>query len=320
MPRIRTCGFRIAESASTSPHALSRIVVIARVVSSTRHPLVSRLHLGLGSVSPMADFLLALASITLMTGALLFGWRLLAGAPLTTARAVWRGALALIVAVTATGAGVYSLSSSRTYQLTGPLISRVETTDKVVALTFDDGPTAEHTQGVLDLLKAQEVTATFYLTGRECEENPAMLRAIIEAGHELGNHTYSHRKMLFVSSDELAREIERTDGVFEAAGYHDQTTFRPPGCKRLLATPWYLDKLSRATVTWDLEPDSGGLSGSPKGMVRQVAQEVRPGSIVLMHLMYDSREPSREALPEIIDRLRRQGYRFVTVSELLATR
>ncbi|HSK46685.1 MAG TPA: polysaccharide deacetylase family protein, partial [Coriobacteriia bacterium] len=186
-------------------------------------------------------------------------------------------------------------------------------------LTFDDGPTAEYTDEVLDLLRAQEVTATFYLTGRECEENPAMLRAIIEAGHELGNHTYSHRRMIFLSSSQLASEIERTDAIFEAAGYQNQTTFRPPGCKRLLTTPLYLANQDRTTVTWDLEPDSGEFSASAEGMVREVSREVRPGSIVLMHLMYDSRAPSRVALPQMIDQLRGQGYRFVTVSELLAS-
>ncbi|HSK48216.1 MAG TPA: polysaccharide deacetylase family protein, partial [Coriobacteriia bacterium] len=124
----------------------------------------------------MADYLLAFASIALVAGGVVLGWRLLAGVPSATSRVLGRWALALIVGVAATGVGVYKLSGSRTFQITGQLRSRAETPDKVVALTFDDGPTAEYTDEVLALLRAKEVTATFYLTGRECEENPAMLR------------------------------------------------------------------------------------------------------------------------------------------------
>jgi peptidoglycan/xylan/chitin deacetylase (PgdA/CDA1 family) len=161
-----------------------------------------------------------------------------------------RVALAVLVALIVTGVITYSLTRSRTFQLAGELVSRVETTDKVVALTLDDGPTREHTQDVLDILKEKGVRATFYLSGRECEQDPAMLKAIIAAGHELGNHSYSGRRMVFLSG---------------AAG-------------------------------------------------------VRPGSIVLMHGMYDSRESSQVALPRIIEQLSDAGYRFVTVSELLALR
>ena len=171
------------------------------------------------------------------------------------------------------------------------------------------------------ILRKEDVRATFYLSGQECEQDPAMLRAIIAAGHELGNHTYSGRRMVFLSGATVADEIERTDAVFRAAGYEATTTFRPPGCKKLLTAPLYLAGSDRTTVTWDLEPDSiEGISGDADAMVGYVAAGVRPGSIVLMHVMYDSREPSRVALPRIIEQLSSAGYRFVTVSELLALR
>ena len=106
-----------------------------------------------------------------------------------------------------------------------------------------------------------------------------------------------------------------------AAGYDAETTFRPPSCKRLLAVPLYLAGNDRTNVTWDLEPDSAkGITGDADAMTDYVVDGVRPGSVVLMHVMYDSREASREALPLIIEQLSDAGYRFVTVSELLTLR
>lgn len=269
----------------------------------------------------MADYALALVAIAVLVGAALLTWRGLKGPATSPSRRLGRVAPALLVALIVTGVFTYSLTRSRTFQLAGEFVTRVETTEKVVALTLDDGPTPEHTQDVLDILKKKDVRATFYLSGQECERNPAMLKAIIAAGHELGNHTYSGRRMVFLSGATAADEIERTDAVFRAAGYEATTTFRPPGCKKLLTTPLYLAGNDRTTVTWDLEPDSiEGISGDADAMVGYVADGVRPGSIVLMHVMYDSREPSRVALPRIIEQLSSAGYRFVTVSELLALR
>ena len=198
---------------------------------------------------------------------------------------------------------------------------RVDTAERVVALTFDDRPTPEHTDEVLDVLAAHDARATFYLTGGESDDDPHGLRAIVAAGHELGNHTWSHRRLAFVSGATVADEIERTDAVFRAAGYVGPITFRPPGCKRLLTAPLYLASHDRTTVIWDLEPDSiPEVAADADAIVTYVIERVRPGSIVLLHLMYDSRAPSREALPRILERLAAGGYRFVTVSELLALR
>jgi peptidoglycan/xylan/chitin deacetylase (PgdA/CDA1 family) len=222
------------------------------------------------------------------------------------------------VAVAVTGAGLYQLTKSRSFQLAGELVRRVETEERVVALTFDDGPTPEYTDRVLRELETHNAAATFYLVGAAAENHPDLLAAIIDAGHEIGNHSYSHPRLYFVAEAVVAREIERTDELFRAAGYSGPITFRPPGCKRLLTTPLYLAGTDRTTVTWDLEPDSlPEIADNADALADYVVDNVRPGSIVLMHVMYDGREPSREALPEILERLAADGYRFVTVSELL---
>lgn len=269
----------------------------------------------------MADYLLiggATAGLVLLG---LLVWRAISGPPHAGRAFAVRLLVVAPVALVLVAAGAYQIMGSRSLQLAGEHVRRVDTAERVVALTFDDGPTPEHTDEVLDVLAAHDARATFYLTGGESEDDPDGLRAIVAAGHELGNHTWSHRRLVLVSGATVADEIERTDAVFRAAGYDGPITFRPPGCKRLLTAPLYLASHDRTTVLWDLEPDSvPEVAGDAEAIVAYVTERVRPGSIVLMHVMYDSRAPSRAALPRILERLAADGYHFVTVSELLALR
>lgn len=210
----------------------------------------------------------------------------------------------------------YTLSRSRTFQLAGEIINGVDTTEKVVALTFDDGPT-EWTPEILKMLAAAGVPATFYLTGADLDRHPDQGAEIARAGHEIGNHTYTHRRMMLVSADTVADEIERTDAAIARTGYRGPVTFRPPYGKKLWALPHYLAEHGRTTVTWDLEPDSAGAPTTDQ-IVKDTVENVRPGSIILLHVMLESRSASRAAVPQIIARLQSDGYRFVTVSKLLA--
>ena len=264
----------------------------------------------------MADFVLAFGVVAALSAALLLAWSRVMIPP----RRKWhRVAIVVTVAVILTGVGLYQLTKSRSFQFAGEFLQRVETEERVVALTFDDGPTPEYTDWVLQQLGAHDAKATFYLVGSACDDHPDLLESIVDAGHELGNHSYSHRRLYFVPTAVVAEEIERTDEVFRDACYSGPITFRMPGCKRLLTTPLYLASTDRTTVTWDLEPDSiPEISGDAGALADHVVENVRPGSIVLMHVMYEAREPSREALPVILERLAEEGYRFVTVSELLA--
>lgn len=221
-----------------------------------------------------------------------------------------------LVLVLAVASATYSLARSRTYQLAGELVSRVDTTEKVVALTFDDGP-SDSTPQILDMLAEAGVSATFYLNGAALDRYPEHGARIARAGHEIGNHTYTHRRMVFVSAGTVAREVETTDAAIARTGYRGPVTFRPPHGKKLWTLPHYLAEHRRTTVMWDVEPDSAGTPETDR-IVEETATSVRPGSIVLLHVMDDSRSASRAAVPLIVGRLRADGYRFVTVSELLA--
>lgn len=228
-------------------------------------------------------------------------------------------AVGLFFAAVAVLAGAWKLSRSRTWQLVGEIVPRVETDRPVVALTFDDGPTPAGTAQVLEVLRETGVRATFFLIGAELERQPEAGRLIAAAGHEIGNHSWSHQRMIFRSPSFVAEEVEQTDRQIRATGYGGPIHFRPPFGKKLLILPWYLARTGRASITWDIEPDSAAeVAASAAGIVDEVAATVRPGSIILLHVMYPGREESLRAVRGIIDRLQVQGYHFLTVSELMA--
>jgi chitin deacetylase len=214
---------------------------------------------------------------------------------------------------------LWQIGKSRTFQFFGAIVPRINTTEKVVALTFDDGPTVNGTSEILNVLDDLQVKATFFLIGSELEQNLAEGRKIVAAGHEVGNHSYSHVRMLLVSPSFVREEIEKTDRLIGASGYDKAIHFRPPYCKKLFALPWYLSRTGRKTITWDVEPDSDPkIAADAKRIVEETRSGVRPGSIILLHAMYPNRQPSLQAVRGIIETLKQEGYRFATVSELLA--
>ncbi len=208
----------------------------------------------------------------------------------------------------------YKIMNARNYQLFGIITSHVETNDKVVALTFDDGPT-KNTDAILSLLDDFQVKATFFLIGKDIEEHPEEARKIAAAGHQIGNHTYSHKRMVLKSPAFIKHEIEKTDDLIAEIGYTKSIVVRPPYGKKLIGFPYYLNKHQRETITWNLEPDTFFTQADEK--VRYVKENIRPGSIILMHPMYDSTENELQAIEEILQTLLDEGYTFVTIDELL---
>jgi len=214
--------------------------------------------------------------------------------------------------------GLRRLIISRTYQLFGKLVHRVDTDKKVIALTFDDGPKPGYTEKILEVLDAEQVKATFFLLGQDMEGYPEETKLIVAARHEVGNHAYSHKRMVFVSRARVAKEFEETEALIQAAGFDKETVFRPPFGSKLFALPRYLKKHNKITVTWDIEPETDDESaGNAEKIADYVIKHARPGSIVLLHVMFDSRKPSMQAVPKIIRQLKSEGYQFVTASELI---
>jgi peptidoglycan-N-acetylglucosamine deacetylase len=218
------------------------------------------------------------------------------------------------------GAGLFKLSGAWSFSVYGKIINRVETEKPYVALTFDDGPMPSYTEEVLAILKRFNASATFFLIGIQLDENPEQGKKIVSAGHEIGNHSYTHKRMIFRTPEFIREEIEKTDKSIRGTGFEGTIHFRPPYAKRLFVLPYILKQQERLNIFMDLAPDSlSRLEGNSKGIAEYVVENAKPGSIILMHVMYKGNKASREALPLILEGLKAKGLTSVTVSELLAS-
>lgn len=185
---------------------------------------------------------------------------------------------------------------------------------KEVALTIDDGPDPAFGPPIAALLQARHVPATFFLVGTRVRQFPQVARLLARDGFELGNHTYDHQRLPDLKPHEIANEIRLCDrDVAQATGQH-LNLLRPPGVQYDDKTLRAAKSLGYVTVSWtvgardyDTQP--------PQWIADRVLRRTEPGSIILLH-QDNSATPA--ALPLIIDGLRRQGYVFVTVSQMLA--
>ncbi|MDO5134408.1 MAG: polysaccharide deacetylase family protein [Eubacteriales bacterium] len=181
-----------------------------------------------------------------------------------------------------------------------------------VALTFDDGPSSRFTPLLLDELKKREVCASFFLIGKNIEGNEKLVKRMQEEGHLIGSHTYSHIRLDQISREEAKKEILKAGNViYQAAGVYP-SYIRPP------FGAWRKDlelSVSMLPAFWDLDTLDWKLQDADV-VVKKVESQVRDGSIILMH---DGYAASVEAAVRIVDLLKKRGYEFVTVEELLVT-
>jgi peptidoglycan-N-acetylglucosamine deacetylase len=267
----------------------------------------------------MLEYLLVLAFAAVGTAVLLVLLRRLFGTPRVRWMRVLRIALVGAVCLVAVAYVSFRVSRTRRLQLVGELVTYVETRDSVVALTFDDGPTPAYTDSILAVLRRERVRATFFVLGGDLAREPALGRRIVAEGHVLGNHTWSHPRMVGRSYAQIRREVEDTDRQIRLAGERGPIYFRAPYSHKFVLLPWYLHRTGRTNVSWNIEPDgSPEIAATAEGIVRHVLDEAHPGAIILLHPWYPSRETTRQALPGIIRGLRARGYELVTVPELLS--
>jgi peptidoglycan/xylan/chitin deacetylase (PgdA/CDA1 family) len=208
------------------------------------------------------------------------------------------------------------LSTPLVPQIVGQSFRCVNTQEKVVALTFDDGPNPEGTPAMLDLLARYNIQATFFLIGNRIEQNPALAQRVWQAGHQVGNHTWSHTLMMFKSPSYLRQEIEKTDAALRGLGHPDEIFFRAPYGMKLLLLPLVLRKMNKKSIIFDSVAWDWSSPGVEK-IVNNVMTSIRPGSIILLHEGVGNQQETIVAVEEIIKQLMNQGYRFVTVAQLL---
>jgi peptidoglycan/xylan/chitin deacetylase (PgdA/CDA1 family) len=230
----------------------------------------------------------------------------------------------------ANNAGPFSTDDVGSLQM----VWSVDVEDPLLTLTFDDGPDPEFTPRVLERLAAAGVTATFTMVGRNVVRHPDVARAVIAAGHEVGNHTWSHECLADLDAAATLEEIRRGRDALVDLGVSRVRWFRPPrgvitglGCR-------YAAALGQDVLMWSV---LGGLPGPGPQTASQVdarlAAELAPGRIVALHdgigkgsferdaefarALAGRREAEIEALPGVLERLTSQGYRFVTAGDLV---
>lgn len=196
------------------------------------------------------------------------------------------------------------------------IIKQGETTEKVVALTFDDGPHPEFTSQVLDLLKEHEIKATFFILGKQANLYPELVKREFEEGHELGNHTYSHINVKKASQAKIKEEFNRTQElIFSITGFTPKL-FRPPYGFYNDNTLEVAQENNCKIVLWSADQGDWSSPGADK-IIKDVTSKTKSGDIVLLHDYIEGDSHTIEALKVILPDLKSKGYRFVTVSELI---
>jgi peptidoglycan/xylan/chitin deacetylase (PgdA/CDA1 family) len=198
----------------------------------------------------------------------------------------------------------------------GVIFSGVAACGKKIALTFDDGPHPVKTPQILDILDKYGVKATFFIIGENAEYYPDIVRKEAECGHELANHSYSHTKLSVLTEAEIRAEIERADAAIKKASGVTPRLFRPPEGAYSPGVVKIASELSKSTIIWTVDTLDWAKTPCDK-IVENVKMSVTYGSIILFHDYTGKDTHTAEALEVLIPFLQKQGYEFVTVSELL---
>lgn len=190
--------------------------------------------------------------------------------------------------------------------------------EKVIALTFDDGPWMDTTLKVLDILKKNDIKATFFWIGQHVKTYPDIARKVVADGHAIGNHTWSHQ---YHQVDELtaASEINNTAALIYKTTGVKTAYFRPPGGVLNNGLAAYALKKKYAVMMWSADSrDSNRRRPVVQALAQNVLGAARSGRIILMHDGGGNHTGTVQALPQLISKLKQQGYKFVTIPELLA--
>ncbi len=192
-------------------------------------------------------------------------------------------------------------------------------TSMKIALTFDDGPHPKLTPRILEILNKYHIHATFFIVGENAEHYPDLIGKILEGGHEIGNHTYTHEKVKASSYSGMKREFELCEtAIYEISEYKTKLLRPPEG---------FLDNKIKSiskemdynVILWNIDTKDWAHT-SPKEICRNVTENISPGSIILMHDYISYNSPTAEALELFIPKLLEMQYRFVVVSDLIGSK
>ena len=238
----------------------------------------------------------------------------------TAAARRWR-LIAAAIAALALIAGLWYVLENPFSQTWGHTVTQVPLHQKYVALTFDDGPNPPYTDEIVDYLHEQHVTATFFVVGRAVVKYPDVVRREAEYGDAIGNHSWDHAHLVLERRPHIARELKLTDeAIFAATGQHTRL-FRPPFGARDYAVIQVAHQLGYEVIMWSVPLPRDWSQPKPETIAKRVLKYVKDGSIVVLHDgnrgIGGDRHNTVEATKLIVAALKREGFAFVTVPQLL---
>jgi peptidoglycan-N-acetylglucosamine deacetylase len=209
------------------------------------------------------------------------------------------------------------LAQTSKFQIFGQYFTKINTQEPIVALTYDDGPNPPYTDQLIDLFNEYGVKATFFTIGQNIKAHTQTIQKLIDNGHEIGNHSYSHQKLIWKFPAFIASEIKQTDELLKKLGVNqDEILFRAPYGYKRFTLPYILGKMGKKNILWNLDPKDYHES-NPEEIANRVISKVTPGAIILLHDGGGERGASVTATKIIVSKLQAQGYKFLTVSEML---
>ncbi len=193
--------------------------------------------------------------------------------------------------------------------------SQTHTPGKVIAITFDDGPSPQNTPRLLDMLKERHIKATFFLIGKSAATWPDIVKRIVAEGHEVANHSWTHPQFTKIGTAKTMEELQLThDAIIKACGV-TPIMFRPPyGAATLTQKKAIHERFGYTCVLWDVDPEDWKSPKSVEKVHDQVIGQTRPGSIILCH---DIHKETVDAMPVVLDELKAKGYQFCTVTQII---
>lgn len=193
--------------------------------------------------------------------------------------------------------------------------SAVHVNGPFIAMTFDDGPNEKLTPELLDILAQHHIRATFFVVGKNVVEHPEILRRAVREGHEIGNHSWSHPAFGKMRDESVRAELQKTDDAIRMAVGARPVLMRPPyGSITARQKKWINSEFGYRSILWDVDPLDWKRPG-PAVVTSRIVRETRPGSIILSH---DIHPGTIKAMPDTFNQLQAKGFKFVTVSELIA--
>jgi peptidoglycan-N-acetylglucosamine deacetylase len=197
------------------------------------------------------------------------------------------------------------------------MITEIPTTQRVVAITFDDGPNPVYTPQVLEIFSEAKGKATFFMIGEQMKSHPGVVKQVRDQGHEIGNHTFTHPKLSQLSEQDCLKEVEDTEILIEKMAGRKPVVFRPPYLDYNQDTVSLLQKKKYPMIgALNLEAQDWEQPGV-EHILEKSREAVKNGSILIFHDGYGDRSQTIEAVRMLVSELTSQGYQLVTVSELL---